>query len=260
MVPDPPRTSTILQDFKTFVRERQGRLRREAIAKRFYAFTMTPRHIFADNLKLVESVKKIPGCVVECGVWRGGMSAGMATVLGPERSYYLYDTFEGLPAPKLELDGQKALDYQNDVDSPWYFENCSAAPEFAQQAMTLSGATKVRLIKGTFQDTLPVHLPEEPIAVLRLDGDWYESTMICLEHLFHRVQPGGLVIIDDYFAWDGCLRAVHDFLSRNAATERIRSLGKICHFFKQPPAAQKSDTPAEAPAAVAADRSNHADR
>src|SRR5262249_42322226 len=60
------------------------------------------------------------------------------------------------------------------------------------------------------------------IAVLRLDGDWYDSTMICLRKFWNHVLPGGIIIIDDYFAWDGCTRAVHDFLSSIRANERIR--------------------------------------
>jgi Macrocin-O-methyltransferase (TylF) len=59
------------------------------------------------------------------------------------------------------------------------------------------------------------------IAVLRLDGDWYDSTMLCLEHLFPLVVPGGLMLIDDYYTWDGCARAVHDYLSREQAAGRI---------------------------------------
>jgi len=79
-----------------------------------------------------------------------------------------------------------------------------------------------KIIKGWFDQSVGSNPPGEAIAVLRLDGDWYESTMVCLEKLFPLVKEGGLVIIDDYFAWDGCSRAVHDYLSRIQSTSRIR--------------------------------------
>jgi len=193
---------------------------------------MIPAPIYADNLRLAEQVSKIPGCIVECGVWRGGMSAGLVKVLGPERDYFLLDSFEGLPLAK-DIDGQAALDWQNNIESPNYYDNCSATPEFAQQAMNLAGARSFQLVKGWFDQTLPTFMLPSAIALLRLDADWYESTTICLQHLFDKVMPGGLIILDDYYAWDGCSKALHDFLSCRSAAERIQSLGEICYLKKR---------------------------
>jgi O-methyltransferase len=78
------------------------------------------------------------------------------------------------------------------------------------------------LVRGWFKDTLATFVPPAPIAVLRLDGDWYESTWQCLEALYPHVAPGGLIIIDDYYAWDGCARAVHAYLAQHQLAERIR--------------------------------------
>jgi len=203
------------------------------IYSRFRDFTMIPREMYVNNLLLAERVKRVPGCVVECGVWRGGMSAGIASMLGPARRYFLYDSFDGLP-PAKAIDGQKALEWQKNTQSPNYHDNCSAPPEFARRAMTLAGATSFELVQGWFHETLPGKQIDGPIALLRLDGDWYESTMICLEHLFDQVTPGGLVILDDYYAWDGCSRALHDFLSRRSAVERVRNLGNFCYLEKRP--------------------------
>jgi O-methyltransferase len=72
------------------------------------------------------------------------------------------------------------------------------------------------------------------IALLRLDGDWYESTMACLDALYDRVVPGGLVIIDDYYTWDGCARAVHDFLSRRGVSARIRQWANAICYLRVP--------------------------
>src|SRR5690606_10553053 len=144
---------------------------------------------------------------VECGVWRGGMSAALASILGPERTYHLFDSFEGLPAPK-ELDGEKAKSWSEGKESDSFYDNCRAEMDTAAEAMRLAGAPNVHLVKGWFDQTLPNFQPKEPIAILRLDGDWYESTMCCLTNLFDKVAPGGVIMIDDYYVWEGCTRAV----------------------------------------------------
>jgi O-methyltransferase len=98
--------------------------------------------------------------------------------------------------------------------------------------MKLVGATSFKLWPGFFNKTLP-HFQTEPIALLRLDADWYDSTMVCLEYLFERVVERGIIILDDYYTWDGCSRAIHDFLSKNKATERIRSYdNSVCYLIK----------------------------
>jgi O-methyltransferase len=71
---------------------------------------------------------------------------------------------------------------------------------------------------------------------LRLDGDWYDSTLVVLESLFKHLAPDGIVIVDDYYAWDGCSRAVHDFLSRNSLTARITQEHGICVIVPRPTA------------------------
>jgi O-methyltransferase len=190
-------------------------------------YTMAGAGIFWRNLLIVDERRHVKGCVVECGVWRGGMSAGMAHVLGPDREYFLFDSFEGLPAA-TPRDGEQAKQWQEDTSSPTYYDNCRAPIEFAERAMKLSGAPNYRLVKGWFEDTLPAFVPPCPIAVLRLDGDWYESTMIALESLFKHLARDGIVIVDDYYAWDGCSRAVHDFLSRHQMTTRITQKFGVC--------------------------------
>ena len=205
---------------------------RRRIFERFSDFTMIDIQTYCDNLHLAERVKSLPGCIVECGVWKGGMSAGIATVLGPSRTYYLFDSFEGLP-PAQNIDGEAAQQWQLDTKSASYFENCAADESFASEAMSRSGVPKFRLVKGWFENTLPGFQFDEPIALLRLDGDWYDSTIQCLENLFHRVAVGGLILIDDYHAWDGCSRAVHDFLSKTVATERIKNLNQVCYLERQ---------------------------
>lgn len=190
-----------------------------AIAARFSDYTMIPEHLYTDNLRLASMVRDVPGEIVECGVWRGGMSAGIATLLGNSRKYWLFDSFEGLP-PATPEDGPEAVAYQNDPDGEWYFDNCTAEIGFAREAMQKAGTTNVEIVKGWFKDTVP-QAQVGQIALLRLDGDWYESTLTCLEAFAHKVVDGGLIVFDDYHTWDGCSRAVHDYLSRHSSTDRV---------------------------------------
>jgi O-methyltransferase len=194
---------------------------------KYRKFTMAPRGYFLRNMLIVDEYRHVKGCVIECGVWRGGMSAGMAEVLGRDREYFLFDSFEGLP-PATARDGEYAKNWQKDTQGAAYYDNCRAPADFAEQAMKLSGAPKYKLVKGWFENTLPPFVPPCPIAVLRLDGDWYESTMTALESLFKYVARDGVVILDDYYAWDGCSRAVHDFLSRHQLTARITQKYGVC--------------------------------
>ena len=147
------------------------------IYRKYAALTMIPEKTYLDNLELARRVANVDGSIVECGVWRGGMMAGIADVLGADRSYYLYDSFEGLPAPTA-IDGERATTYQESTDDPLYYDNCRASEDDARAAMARSAATQYRLLKGWFDQTLPNSPPAEPIALLRLDGDWYESNEV----------------------------------------------------------------------------------
>lgn len=204
----------------------------QVIQKKYQDFSMIPVETYIGNLKLSEQFKHVHGCLVECGVWRGGMIAGVIELLGNDRKCFLFDSFEGLPNAK-EIDGHAANAWQNDKNSPMYLDNCKAEMSFAEKAMKMSGSEKYKLTKGWFSDTLPQFNFEEKIAILRLDGDWYDSTMDCLTNLFGKVTKGGIIIIDDYYVWDGCSRAIHDYLSKNNLTEKIRqSPDGICYIIK----------------------------
>jgi len=199
----------------------------ERIYARFRDFTMIPKEIYTANLALAQELRDVPGAVVECGVWRGGMSAGIADILGPDRDYFLFDSFEGLP-PAQPIDGSSALAWQAAKDSASYFDNCRAEADYAHRAMSASAAIRFHLVKGWFNETLPEFRPPAPISILRLDGDWYDSTLACLESLAKHMSPKGIIIVDDYYTWDGCSRAVHDFLSSRKLLSRITQPLGIC--------------------------------
>jgi O-methyltransferase len=213
--------------------------RQSRLYRKYRAFTMMGELAFIENLSLCEKAQSVEGDIVECGTWRGGMSAAMAEILrgGVEpRMSVLFDSFQGLPPPE-EADGVKAHEWAQDTTSPEYYDNCTASDDDAHRAMSLSGIESYRVLPGWFEDTLPRYAAEQPkIAVLRLDGDWYQSIMTCLENLFPHVVPGGVVLIDDYGYWDGCTRAVHEFLARAERPEAIQRgrLAKVAFLVKQP--------------------------
>ncbi len=202
------------------------------INKRKYSFlyakykdyTMIPKNVYIDNLKLIHSYKEcIINDIVECGTWKGGMIAGITDLLNGRNNIHLFDSFEGLPDAK-DIDGEAAIEWQKDTNGSWYFDNCTADINFAEECMKRSKSNNYTLHKGWFNETLPEYAKLKPtISVLRLDGDWYDSTMECLNNLFPYVHEGGLIIIDDYLFWDGCTKAVHDYLSRNGLREKIRT-------------------------------------
>ena len=200
----------------------------------FRRYTMVYPKTYIRNLVLAASVRYVSGAVVECGTWKGGMAAGLSRVMGEDRDYFLFDSFEGLP-PAEAIDGDAALRWQQDTNSPHYHDNCTADERDAQEAMRLAGVTQVRLVKGWFEDTLPSFPSNQQVAVLRLDADWYESTIQCLNQLYPRVAPGGLILIDDYHTWDGCSKAVHDYLSQNQLADRIRQFqNDVAYIIKSP--------------------------
>lgn len=160
---------------------------------------------------------KVPGCFVETGLWRGGCLITMAYAAirfamvngrnaekGIRRKTWGFDSFEGLP-DITEKDG-----------NPSYKKGSLAIPiENVDHACYWTFRLRrdnVFLVKGWFETTLPRCKDDiGPIAVLRLDGDWYQSTMDTLVNLYDQVSVGGWVIIDDYGAWPGCRKASNEF-------------------------------------------------
>jgi len=152
----------------------------------------------------------------------------MAKVLGNRHEYYLFDSFEGLP-PAKNIDGDAAIAWQRDSDS-----NCKANESDAQDAMISAGVNLFYIIKGWFHETLSNYDYSKKIVILRLDGDWYDSTMECLNTLFPCVKKGGIIIVDDYYTWDGCAKSVHDYLSQNNREEKLHQFyNRVCYLIKQ---------------------------
>jgi O-methyltransferase len=208
--------------------------------QRIRPFTMVPEESLRELARQVQMVVKrnIPGDFVECGVWRGGTAFLMADLLRAGtvrgRKVWLFDSFEGLPAPE-RIDGQAALAWAADTNGSSYFENCRASLEEVQQNATELGlASYTEFVKGWFDQTLVRERNHiGPIAILRIDCDWYASVRVCLDSLYDQVVEGGFVILDDYYVWDGCARAVHEFLGARSLAHRLEGTpGQSALFMK----------------------------
>lgn len=166
----------------------------------------------------------IAGSLVECGTWRGGAMGMMALAHmasgPPTRMLHLFDSFEGLPEPDGAKDSEMAVDYAKGHASGALktIGRCVGPLEDNQRLLgEIIGYPQAltHYHVGWFQDTVPPAAREVGrIALLRLDGDWYESTRICLKALSPKVSSGGIVVIDDYGKWPGCRQAADEFVAR----------------------------------------------
>ena len=193
-----------------------------AIVQRVAPFTMTGLDRRAGLIGAVDHIVRagIPGAIVECGVWRGGsmMTAALALMDRGQRDreLWLYDTFEGMSEP-TEADrshdgvaAQLQLERTARGTGVW----CEASLEDVQANLRRTGYPweRIHFHRGKVEDTIPAALPG-PIALLRLDTDWYESTRHELQHLYPLLQPGGVLIIDDYGHWQGARQAVDEYFA-----------------------------------------------
>lgn len=156
----------------------------------------------------------VPGDLIETGAWRGGVTIFMRAILeaygDTGRRVWVADSFQGLPRPDPERWPAEA------GDEHWTRGELAVPLEEVQANFARYGLLdeRVRFLAGWFADTLPT-APIERLAVLRLDGDMYGSTMEALEALYPKLSVGGYVIVDDYGAIPQCKEAVTDFRARH---------------------------------------------
>lgn len=183
--------------------------------------------------------ENVPGCFVECGVWKGGSSAIMALAIQharQQRHLHLFDSFEGLPEPS-EKDGETAAIYSGGRNQGKLatVNQCRAGLDEVRHLILDEIKMPPNLTHfhiGWFQNTVPVDAAQlGPIALLRLDGDWYESTKVCLEHLYPLLSPGGIIVLDDYFCWEGCSKATEEYRDKNKIVSPIRRIDMDAAFW-----------------------------
>ncbi len=180
--------------------------------RRIHRYTMcwnTRLYALYEAINTIED-KNIKGDIVECGSARGGSAALMGLTLkglNSKRTLWVYDSFNGIPSP---------TDNDPDKDLADHYTGCFKGDykEVESLFSRLGILLNSRLVKGLFQDILPKSKVRK-IAVLHVDGDWYDSVMSCLENLYDKVSIGGVIQFDDYGYWEGARKAVDDFMEKN---------------------------------------------
>jgi O-methyltransferase len=190
-----------------------------------FGYTMIGLNRLGHIQSCVEDVlrKNVPGDLIEAGVWRGGATIFMRALLRchqvQDRTVWVADSFEGLP-PAKGVDAKITDDADLSREAYLKVSLPQVQANFARFGM-LDG--QVKFLKGWFEHTLPA-APIERLAVLRIDGDMYHSTLDVLNALYARVSPGGYVIIDDYPGWEGCRRATDEFRAAHGIQAELRRI------------------------------------
>jgi len=220
-------------------------LSRNLIFSRVFSRTLVSYERLLNAYELAWTVEreKLDGAYVECGVWRGGVAALIALVAqraGNERKTHLFDSFEGLPRPTTE-DKYQAHGYQlrqsdNDLTPIKLYEaSMEDVMDFCFNQLNLD-PTRVIFHKGWFEQSLLQARSEiGPIALLRIDADWYKSVRVCLEELYPQVVEGGYVILDDLGLYPGCNYALEEYCRRNGLNLEIHPIEVgIGGWFRKP--------------------------
>jgi len=175
--------------------------------------------------------EKIPGDLIETGVWRGGATIFMRALLkvnnSNDRIVWVADSFEGLPKPNEE---KYIADKGDNLHAR---KELAVGVELVKKNFEKYGLLDehVKFLVGWFRDTLPT-APIKKLAVLRLDGDMYESTMDALVNLYPKLSPGGYLIIDDWFL-RGCKQAIIDYRKEHGINEEIIDIDGLGAYWKK---------------------------
>jgi Macrocin-O-methyltransferase (TylF) len=183
--------------------------------------------------------KGIPGDLIETGVWRGGatifMHAALKTLGARDRTVWVADSFEGLPEPDAEKFPIEAQAHAGGVMTTKY-KHFAAGLELVKNNFRAFDMLddNVRFLQGWFKDTLPA-APIDRLAVMRLDGDYYESTMDGLTNLYDKLSVGGYAIIDDYGedTWTYCRKAVDTYRADRGITEPMIRVDSRCWYWRK---------------------------
>lgn len=198
------------------------------------AHSMIGRRRMNNVRALAENVifSGVPGDFIETGVWRGGACIYMRAILQTygvlNRRVWLADSFEGLPPPDPKA-------YPADAGDAFHtYSDLAVSLDVVKQNFAKYNLLddQVMFLKGWFKDTLPTAQIER-LALLRLDGDMYESTMDALRHLYDKLSPRGFVIVDDYRVVAGCREAVDDFRKLRGIDDLIEEIDGVGVFWQK---------------------------
>jgi O-methyltransferase len=213
--------------------------------------TMLPMPRLFDLFDIVKTANAegVAGDFVECGVWNGGavglMGLANRRFPGPKRIMHLFDSFEGLPPPTVQdtdvFDGYIASGKANEEAAADLAaigackgEGQPVVEDFLVNRLGLSRDELVFHV-GWFQNTVPAARKSiGDVAILRLDGDWYESTKVCIDNLFDNLVPGGFLVIDDYGCFEGCRQAIDEFFAARGIAPKWIASDDQCVYTRKP--------------------------
>jgi hypothetical protein len=202
-----------------------AQIRDEGLDWPCFGFTMVGRKRLDNVQDCVEDLlaRSVPGDLVETGVWRGGTTILMRAILkahgNTDMTVWCADSFEGMPKPTTtDLKAQAESDFS---DRDYLAVTLDQVKANFERFGLLDD--QVKFLKGWFCDTLPT-APIERIALLRMDGDLYSSTMDALKYLYPKVSPGGYVIVDDYNSWPACRQAVNEYRLEHGIREPLMAV------------------------------------
>jgi O-methyltransferase len=177
-------------------------------------------------------MRKIPGDLIETGVWRGGATIFMRAILKAynvnDRNVWVADSFEGLPIPDAEKYPQDKGDLHHTREQ--LAVSIETVKSNFQKYDLLD--RQVRFLKGWFKDTLPT-ADIKTLALIRLDGDMYQSTMDAMENLYPKLSIGGYVIVDDWGSVAGCRQAIEDYRLMRGIVEVITPIDEKAVYWKR---------------------------
>ena len=192
----------------------------DEIVRAVQPYTMTSVERILAAIRAVDTIVggAVAGDIVECGVWRGGSMMAMAFALlrrgVRDRTLYLYDTFAGMTPPTardVQFDGAPAVELLATSSRDAHVWAIAALDDVRRNlASTGYPLEQMRFVIGPVEVTIPRTIPDA-ISILRLDTDWYESTRHELVHLYPRLCPGGVLIVDDYGHWRGSKEATDEY-------------------------------------------------
>ena len=214
---------------------------KQSLTRKLLPYTMGGWKALENAYNLVIKVEdeSIDGVLVECGVAQGGTAAMLALtnkLYGKEfRQCWFFDSYEGLPEPTTEdYEGTKAGEYIQPLEKGSCLGTIEQVGDLLFNKLQLP-KSEIHLVKGWFQDTVANYRTKVgQIAILRLDGDWYESTKIPLENFYDQISNGGCIIIDDYATCYGSRKAVDEFIENNSINTQLHPDGRGGVWFVKP--------------------------
>ena len=205
-------------------------LRQKGIDWPLFGYTMTGRDRLDCLHKCLDTIvsENIPGDVVETGVWRGGsMILASAVLEDSDRKIWCCDSFEGMPVPTVHDQAFSGTEDFSDLE--FHQVSVEQVKDNFRRYGLLSD--RIQFVKGWFSESLP-KAPIDRIAILRMDGDLYESTRDTLAPLYPKVSPGGFVIVDDYNSWEGCKQAVTEYREQHGITAPIIPIDNFAVYWR----------------------------